>query len=256
MNYREAHRRVLAAQTLLLEPSTSREKFNSISTLIRGINPKLDDALTLCEEQLATMDKIYHGALIELSLEHLPEFSEEQKRRKRALVVFVNTWNQLKGEVARASAELDAAQHSPDAVQKTSHWGRIFNFAKGPFGLVTVLAVTIAVAAQTAAVRITIHNSGCGTLLPSGSISLPGFSLPKDPILSGGTAVMIIPPLTVQVDGTKRGALVLKAFTFTASFQLPGNILDVTLDDVSLPGKTQSIRLLDKKEHTLTLHCA
>ena len=257
MNYKEAHKRLLAAQTILLEPTTSIDKFNSISTLIRGIHPELDAMLVRVEKELGTFGKIQDGQVIDLVLEHLPEFTEEEKKRKKVLLLFLQTWNKLKGEIARVDAELSAANSSEDSGDKTSHWGRIFNFAKGPLGIVTILAVGIVLVMQQTGVQLTIKNQGCGTMVVSGSmpISLPGLSLPSDPIASGGSGVAIIPPLSLNVDGTQSGILTLNALTFSATFQLPSSISDVTLDGISLLNKKQDVSLSGKKEHTLTLVC-
>ena len=92
MNYQEAKKRLLAAQALLADETTTREKFNSIRTLIHGINPKIDKTLAKCEEELSTLEKLHNVAVIELTLEHLPEITEKQKKQKKAILFFINTW--------------------------------------------------------------------------------------------------------------------------------------------------------------------
>ena len=101
MNSREARKRLQAAQTLLLELSTTREKFTAIRNLINGIHPKIDSALHQCDEHLSTWDKIESGDVIHLTADHLPENTEEEKRRKKFLLLFIKSWKDLKGEVAR-----------------------------------------------------------------------------------------------------------------------------------------------------------
>ena len=257
MNYSDAHKRLLAVQALLLEPSTTREKFSSIRALLKGVHPDIDRALDACEREISTIEKFMQGAVIELMGERLPESTEEEKKRKKALLFFINTWNSLKGEVTRVQGELQASNNAQNSADKASYWGRIFNFAKGPFGIITVAAVGLVILLQTTSVSLTIRNDGCGTMQTSASIpvSLPGISLPSEPIESGGSAVARIPPLTFTVDGTVPGLVTLKALTFSATFQLPNNITGVTLDRVSLMHKKQDIHLSESKEHTLTLSC-
>ena len=257
MNHREAHKRLLAAQKLLLGPSTTREKFNSICALIQGINPAVDNVLAECQRQLSTLDKLQDGDVIGLSAEHLPENTEEEKKRKKWLLLFIHSWKQLKSEVARVEQEMHDASNAQTTGGKTSHWGKIFGAAKGPLGIITVLAVGVAVMHQTS-VEIAIQNKGCATMYPSGSIpfSLPGLSLPKEPIPSGGSAVATLPGLTVNVDGTASGAVSLKVLTYSLTFQLPSNIEDVTMDGASLLGKVTEVHLSEKDKHTLTLICS
>ncbi len=257
MDLRAAHKRILAAKSLLLEPSISREQFTAVRSLIEGINPRLDDALMEIDRQIATVEKAIQGRVIELSAEHLPENTEEEKKRKRALLLFINTWNKFKSEVARVEQELQNAEHTQTPGSQVSVWGRIFNVIKNPFSLVTIVAIGAAVALHTTSVQIEIKNDGCGTMQPSSSIPfpLPGFRLPQDPIASGDTALAILPPLTVDVDGTARSAVILKTLNFSLTFGLPSNIKDVTLNSESLLGKKSQVRLSESKEHVLVLVC-
>lgn len=258
MEYKEAHKKILAARALLLEPTTSLEKFSSIRELIAGVHPGLDELLASSERELAMLEKMFNGAVIELSANHLPENTDEQKKRKKALLLFISSWNKLKSEVARVQAELAAANGTETPSTKRSHWGRIISLAKGPLGIITVVAVVAVVALQATSVQISIENKGCGTLQVYGSlpIPLPGFSLPKDPIPSGGSGVVTIPPLSVTVNGTKPGMLTLKALSFSATFELPSTLKSVTMDGAALLGKTTVISLSAKKLHALILTCA
>lgn len=253
---KETHKRIVAAQTLLLDSTTSREKFEHIMTLLKGINPTLDGILERCEQELSTIRHIFGLEVVSLMAENLPETSDEHKRRKKAILFFVHTWKNLKSEVARVQAELSQNNQSQTQGQNVSKWRRIFSHAKGPLGIVTVVAVGLA-ALQTTAVNITIRNLGCDTMIPSTSmpVAIPGLSLPKDPIPSGGSAMATIPGLTFTIDGTQRGSLTAKAFTFTMGFELSGGLRDVKLDGASLLDKITVVKLSEKKEHELAFVC-
>lgn len=101
MNSQEVKKRIEAAYTLLSEETTTREKFESIRTLIKGINPQLDKQLARVSGALADVEKLQKGQVIELSAEHLPDRTEEDKRRKRALILLIKSWRQLHSEVER-----------------------------------------------------------------------------------------------------------------------------------------------------------
>lgn len=257
MNSLDARKRLQAAQVLLLEPSTTREKFNSVRDLVRGINPHLDSALSRIEQHLATWSHIESGDVIHLTADHLPENTEEEKKRKKWLLLFINSWKQLKSEVARVQTELDASQGSNAPSDTGSLIGRILWKAKGPLGIVTVLAVGV-VALQQTGVEIMIQNQGCGTMQVSSSIpiSLPGLKMPKDPIPSGGSSIVELPGLNVTVDGTAPGVLSLSVLSYALTFQLPTNIEDVTMNGASLLGKKTEVALSERDKHTLSLICS
>lgn len=253
MDHREAHKRLIAAQALLMEPTTTREKISHVFTLLRGAHPSIDSMLHECEKHLSLFDKMASGDVIGLSADHLPENTEEEKKRKKALLLFIGSWRNLKSEVARVQAEFN--QNPQSGVDQASMWGRIFRGAKGPLGIVTVIAIGV-VALQQTSVEVTIQNKGCGTMQPSGvPISIPGFKLPQDPIPNGGSAILTIPPFALNVDGTQKGTLSLSALTFSFGFELGSNIADVTLDGVSLLGKKTEVHLSEKDSHLLVLRC-
>ncbi|MEN9561410.1 MAG: hypothetical protein RIQ56_683 [Candidatus Parcubacteria bacterium] len=256
MDPREAKKRLLAAQTLLLEPSTTIDKFRSLRTLLYGIHPNIDEVLHVCDAQASQLQKVFEGDFLTLGLEKLPENSEEEKRRKQMLILFWNSWNKLKGEVARVQAEFDAAQHSSDAVSKGSAIGRILNFAKGPFGIFTAIAVGVVVLAQTTSIQVEVHNKGCATMNPSSAlpISLPGLSFPKDPISNGGSAIAVLPAFAYTVDGTAEGRLSVSSLTFAMNFEL-GSVNDVLLDGQTLLGKVTTLPFGGERSHKLEFIC-
>ena len=253
MDAKESAKRMNAAYALLAEPTTTREKISHACVLLKGAHPKIDELVMQCEKALSTIGKIEEGDVIGLSADHLPENTEEEKKRKKALLLFIGSWRNLKSEVGRVQAEFN--QNPQSGAGQASMWGRIFRGAKGPLGVITVIAVGV-VAMQQTSVELIIQNKGCGTLQPSGvPISIPGFKLPKDPIPSGGSAVATIPPLTMHVDGTQSGSLSLTALKYSLGFELPSSIKDVTLDGASILGKKTEVHLSEKDEHVLVLRC-
>ena len=257
MEYQEAKKRLLAARALLLEPTTTYEKVSSLHAMLKGVHPALDKALAQCQDALSTLEKISSGAIIELTAENLPEETEDQKKRKKALLLFINTWKQLQSEVMRIQQELQQAQNSGSPSGSRSVWAKIFGVVKGPLGIITIVAAAIVLAMNYTSVQIAIHNEGCGTMQVAASIplSLPGLSIPTDSIPDKGSATATIPPLTLNVDGTKPGLVALQALTLNVTFQLPSDIKDVTMNGVSLLGKKQAVHLSERKEHNLTLVC-
>ena len=245
-----------AAQKLLTETTTSREKFSAIHSIVKGVHPKIDWLFTTAEKHLSTIDKIQEGEFTHLSAEHLPEITEEEKKRKKAILFFIESLKDLKSEIARVRDELLQEQLTQNNVNTTSIFGRIVRYAKGPLGLITLIAIGAVVMQQTS-VTIKIVNTGCATLIPSGThINLPGLSFPSAPIPSGGSALMTLPPLTITVDGTDSQKLILSSLKFTFTFELPPTMSALTLDDQSLLGKKSIIKLSEKASHELKLMCS
>lgn len=257
MKYEEAKKRLLAAQALLSEETTTREKFSSIRTLLQGINPKIDKTLDACENELSKLEKLQGFKVIEVTLENLPELTEEQKKRKKILLFFINTWNQLKNEVKRVQKELDASHEGKSDMQKKSHLAKVFNFAKGPFGIITIIAVGIVLVLQATSVHIVIKNNGCDTIPAPAAfpIPLPGFSLPKDPIPANGSATVTISPITININGTQAGSVTVRILGMSFPYQVSGNISDITLNGSRLLGKETEVHLSERKEHILILSC-
>lgn len=144
MNASETKQRILAAEKLLQDHSTTREKFESVRGLIKGLNPTLDKALGDCSAALTKLGKLQQGEVIELTAEHLPEQTEEQKNRKKALLWFIKNWKQLKGEVERVKGELeelDSKGEGKTAQQQISNLTKLVAFAKGPLGIITIVAI-------------------------------------------------------------------------------------------------------------------
>ena len=256
MNRDELLKKVRAAQELLAGNSTTPAKLKSAAALVMGINPKLDGVLKQCTDVLSKIEHIEDGSVIELSAEQLPETTDDEKKRKAALLLFIRTFKDVQSEVVRIQSELLVASSNEHTVPDTSLAWRIFSKAKGPLALVTIIAAGIATMSVTSA-DVTISNDGCGTLYASGGlpISIPGLSLPTEPIASGDSGTATIPPLSFTVDGTETGLLSLKAIGLSFSFNLSSSVTDVTFNGQSLIGTQSEIAFVRGEENNLAISC-
>jgi len=259
MDYRDAKKRFLAAQTLLLEPSTSLEKFSSIKELIAGFNPELDRMLEHTERELVTLERVLKLNIIPLAIDNLPETTDEEKRRKKAVLFFFKTWNSLKDEVSRVQAEINAAQGTSNSSDKGWHIARILNFAKGPLATVTVFAIAVVAAGTYTAkssVQITIENQGCPAMIPNSSLPqfIPGVSFPTEPIASGQRGIVRLPGVPIVIDNSTKGKLEISSFTLHVTFDL-GAVTEATFDNEDLLMHTTQINLAASKTHVLVLAC-
>lgn len=125
---------------LLVEQTTTAEKLESLSVILKGLNPKLDIALQNCAETFTKIENLQSGDAVSLTAASIPANSEEEKRRKKKILAFIRTWEDLKDEVTRVKTELENSQGTQQQAQST---GKIISFAKGPFGLITIAAVLI-----------------------------------------------------------------------------------------------------------------
>lgn len=253
MDYADTKKRLSAAYGLLSQSTTTLEKVRSLKSLISGINPKLDAKWAELDRYISTIEHIESGEVLDLAVESLPETTEEQKKRKKILVLFFKYWNDLKSEVERVQKEFDSQKQSG---QGGSLWVRIFSASKGPLAVVTIVAIGIAALSATS-VDITIQNNGCSTLYANSKVpvSIPGLALPSDPIPSGGSATATIPPLPITIDGTSVGTLSISSLSLHFSIQLSKSIRDVSFDGVSLLDKKTDIQLSKSDTHTLILTC-
>lgn len=255
-----------AAMQLLLEETTTVAKFEKIRTLIKGINPKVDKALEVCSKSLKTLKKIQAGDIVDLSAGVLPENTPEQKKRKKYLLLFLSSWKNLRSEVAHVQKLLNeqSADGKTTPQEQLATAGKLVTASKGPFGLITALAVVIVGAGavlaylNSAVVNITIKNQGCASIYPVVKIPvpIPGIKLPTETIPNGGQAVVSVPAFTVNVDGTKKGSVVITAFKFTMEYNLGGGNTNLIFDNQSLIGKSTTINLASSKNHELSIHCS
>jgi len=148
MDTQDVKKRIEEAYKLLAQETTSLDKFESVRTLIKGLNPKLDMLLESTSKALSNIEKLKKGDIIVLSAESLPENTPEEKKRKQVLIFLINSWRQLEGEVRRMSLEFEQIKRSNEnnqaaPVHNIASAGRIVGVAKGPFGIITLLAILI-----------------------------------------------------------------------------------------------------------------
>ncbi|MBI3559499.1 hypothetical protein HY087_00005, partial [Candidatus Gottesmanbacteria bacterium] len=221
MDPKTIKKRVLAAADLLSSPTLSKQKVDDLATLLSGINPKLDYALGEIKRTWGHLDKLQAGEVVELTLEALPTYTEKDKKRKKYLLLLLSLWKDLKAEVKRVEAQAVSAAATSSAAGKAGSLWNVIAGAKGPLGLVTILAVGW-VALQATAVTITIKNNGCDPINPVVNLPFPiaGISLPKETIPDGGSGIASLPPLQVTVDGSASRTVRLTALSISMNFDL------------------------------------
>lgn len=145
MKVSQTGEKIGALHQLLSQDSTTLEKFQSVVKLASGINPNIDQALDKAADALGKIENLSKGEIIELSVDALPEDDEKQKKRKKAIVLFIKYYKELKSEVERVQAKFEenSGQDSKSVNQQISTASRIASFAKGPFGIITIAAVII-----------------------------------------------------------------------------------------------------------------
>lgn len=255
--------KIRAGLDLLMEETTTIAKFEKVRTLISGINPKIDKALSEVSSAIKNLKKIENIEVIDLSLEALPENTEKEKKRKKLLLLLLSSWKNLRSEVERVQNLYEKAG-SDGGITTSEHasiLGKTFGFAKGPLGFVTIAAVVIVgVISLLNAISVTIiiRNQGCSPIQPIVRLPfpIPGIELPHETIPDGGQGVARVPPLTVNVDGTQNNVVILSAFSFSMQYQLRSGATDVIFNGQSLLGKTTSIKLSEKKQHEAILVCS
>ena len=255
MDPKTIRKRVLAAARLLTSPTLSKQKVEDLATLLGGINPRLDHALAEIKRTWSHLDKFQAGEVVELTLEALPIHTEKDKKRKKYLLLLLSLWKDLKAEVKRVEVQAAAAAATSSAGKAGSLWNVIAG-AKGPLGLVTILAAGW-VALQVTAVTLTISNQGCSPINPVVNLPFPvaGISLPRETIPDGGSGVATLPPLTVTVDGTASRTVRLTALKLSMNFELGSPGISLTLDGQPLRGRVTTINLGSQKSHSLLISC-
>lgn len=152
MDPKDVQKRLDAAHHLLAENTTSLQQFESVRTLLKGIDPTLDTALARYSRAISDITRLKDGDLIPVITENLPEEDQDDKRRKKRILAFIKSWQQLHQEYHRVRKELghDAYRNAPKDTARS--FIRIIKDAKGTFGIITIVAV-IAVGANALYLR-------------------------------------------------------------------------------------------------------
>jgi len=141
----EQKEKIRAGLDLLCEETTSFDKFQKISTMIKGLNPKIDKQLESTFKIIEKIQKVKSGDVIGLSLEKIPEKTKKQKKYKKLLLLLLGNYRGLAGEVKRISG-LQAALAGAEGAAKLSKGekivkvGKVVATAKGPVGALTIVA--------------------------------------------------------------------------------------------------------------------
>ena len=112
IDYIDVKKRLTAAAAVFSDSSTPKEKLNAIRIILKGIHPELESHLVGAESELGKVEKVLGGELLSLSAEAMPEGTEEEKRRKKAVLGFFTLLSQLKKEIARILTELKIKTNS------------------------------------------------------------------------------------------------------------------------------------------------
>jgi hypothetical protein len=253
MEYKSLDKRLQAAYAILHAQTIDKASFDSLKTLLSGISPKVDRLLTGADKAFRNVDHMQKGDAIYLTLEAWPETSPEQKKRKKAFLLFFKWWNDLKNEVARIEKELDKSQKAGNG--QGAGWGHIFATAKGPLGILTLIAAGV-VLLKASEVTIRVQNQGCAALVPPTRMAIhsPGLKLPSESIISGEEAVVKIPPLSFTVDATQGSSAHVTIAGMSYSFPM-GRSAVVTFDGKTINNAKTDIALGSQKEHVLRISC-
>lgn len=131
--------KIQAVGKLTSSNTTSIDQAESLITLLKGLDKRVDKRLTTLSKSLSTIKSLQEGNVIELAADRLPEETEEEKRRKKAIIFFIKNLKDLRSEIERIKNELDAKSRGEQTGTETA--GKISAFAKGPFGLLTIAAI-------------------------------------------------------------------------------------------------------------------
>lgn len=253
--------RLKTAWELLSQPTTTLDKIQKITALIKGLNPPIDKHLESITRLAAKIQKIQTGDVIDLSLEHLPEKTPKQKKRKKLLLLFLGHWKDLTSEVGRIKdlASPPTSENKTTTKVKIIKIGKIITSLKGPLGLVTITAaglVALGNYLNHRSVNVNIVNLGCQPIKPpiSQTINLPGLKLPAV-IDSGSQGQAVVPGFDLQVDGSNPRTIGISLLAFSRAFNLPGEVTDITLDGHSLLGSVSQIKLGNSQDHQLVVLC-
>lgn len=134
--------KIEALEKILGSDSTGLDRVESTVVLLRGYHPQVDKKLAQVARHLGTIRNLQEGNVVELSVERLPDGTQKEKRRKRAILFLLKSLRELKGEIERVKRELDRSEKGEQSGAES--FGKIASFAKGPFGIITIGALVAA----------------------------------------------------------------------------------------------------------------
>lgn len=242
--------KVRAAIAIMSEPELTLAKAQSILTLLSGINTKLDRLVRASTKALGTLELATSGAYIELVAEQIPETTPEEKKRKKTLLFFIQSWENLGREVLRIESLINNGQ----SVTDSSFWSAVLVGAKGPFAAVTLLAV-VAVGLHFTSTTISIESDGCPPLTAERGVTLPGMVIPGEALRPGHVVEMRLPPIPITVDGMTPGKISLTSPVFHFDFTITDAVTNVTFNGTSMIGRTLPVSLSDQPLHRMRVIC-
>lgn len=145
MSVAQLRQKIEAAVKVLNGESTTFDKLESALALVKGANPNIDKKLDRVLFHLSNLRNLQEGDVVELTLANLPERDEKEKKRKKAILFLLRSIRELRSEIERVQKELSREERGEQTSTQTL--GNTFAFAKGPFGIITLVAVGVVVAA-------------------------------------------------------------------------------------------------------------
>lgn len=257
MRSTKEYRSQLEAAYILLEgDTTTLEKFEKIKSLIGGINPDLDKKLAAVTSSLNHLKALWNTDVIHFASHSLPATTPKEKKRKKALLLFITSWKSLKSEVKRVQGYYETSTVNP--VSTTGAVVKTGLFAKGPFGVITLAAIAVVgvgLLLRQATTIVLIENRGCAPLsIPQLPYKIPGFELPSSSIPPGTPVPVTLPALSVEVYTTS-STISATILGKTGSYSLPSRVTDVRFDGNSLLNTSTTLKLATAESHTLLIQC-
>lgn len=141
MSSDQLRQKVEAAAKVLNGESTTFDKLESALTLLKGASPNVDKKLDRVLFHLSNLRNLQEGDIVELTLASLPERDEKEKKRKKARLILLRAIGELRSEIERVQKDLSKEERGEQTSTQTL--GNTFAFAKGPFGIITLVAVGV-----------------------------------------------------------------------------------------------------------------
>lgn len=145
MDLRETRKRLIAAHEILESSTVGRKEFEALRRLLAGINADVDRRLESVSKAWRKVDQVKKGEVVDLSAEALPEQTEEERKRKKALLLFLRRWRGLRGVVKKVQAEIERGEQGKTRAPKeqVKGLGKSLFLAKSAFAALGALAVAI-----------------------------------------------------------------------------------------------------------------